>query len=171
MIDLEILSEPTSKDLEEIDSLIPQIAKEPHLLSLKELQKIINQKETCKVVVARASVRGKKSIVGVAVVTLRNVLTGLLADVEDVVVDESWRGEGIGRAINQKLIDIARNSGAKHISLYTNKARVVANAMYQQMGYKKLEDVNYYRINLFLPLSSNKEEIDFALSRRIKKDE
>lgn len=171
MITVEILSNPTEKDLQNINALIPQIAREPHLLSLAELNKVVMQKENCKLVVARAFQKGERPIVGMAVITLRPILTGLLADVEDVVVDENWRGEGVGRAINQKLIDIARNSNAKHISLHTNKARVAANAMYQQMGYKKLEDVNYYRINLLLPVPSSKEEIDFALSRRIKKDE
>ena len=171
MVSIEILTDPTEKDFQDINALIPQIAKEPHLLSFAELNNVVAQKENCQVVVARVLKNGEKSIVGVAVVTLRHILTGLLADVEDVVVDEDWRGEGIGRAINQKLIDIAISSGAKHISLYTNQTRIAANAMYHQMGYKHLKDLNYYRINLLRPTPSSKKEIDLALSQRIKKNE
>lgn len=168
-IQIEILELPTEQDLEQINALIPQIARKPRLLSMEELWKIVDQKENCKVVVARDISREEKPIVGMAVVTLLWIPTGgPIAMVEDVVVDENWRGLKIGKMLNEKLIEIALLAGAKHISLYTNKKRVEANEMYAKLGYKKLEDINFYRINFeFQP--SHPEEVAQALSKRVKR--
>lgn len=146
-IRIEILELPTEQDLEQINALIPQIAKKPRLLSMEELWKIVDQKQNCKVVVARAKVGQKYPIVGMAAVTLLRIPTGPVAMVEDVVVDEDWRGKKIGKMLNQMLIEIAKNTNVKHISLYTNKRRIEANAMYAKLGYLKLEEINFYRIN------------------------
>lgn len=168
-IKIEILELPTEQDLEQINALIPQIAKKPRLLSMEELWKIVEQKENCKVVVARASLEAKMPIVGMAVVTLRWIPTGLIADVEDVVLDEDWRGLGIGESLNKKLIEIALSEESKHISLYTNKKRVAANSMYKKLGYAQFEEINYYRINFDVFKPSKPEEVAQALSKRIKR--
>ena len=85
-ISIEVLTCPTLKDLENINALLPQIAKRPRILSMSELLRVVNQKDNCKVVVARASIGNEKPIVGMAVVTLLWIPTGSIAMVEDVVV-------------------------------------------------------------------------------------
>lgn len=147
MIKIEILKKPTGKDLRDINSLIPQIAQKPHLLSIKELKQVTDQ-EGCRLIIARDTKESK--IAGMSAVTLVYIPTGLIATIEDVVVDEKYRGMGIGRKLTQKMIDVAKQKRAKTISLTTNPAREAANAMYQKMGFFKKE-TNYYRINLFLP--------------------
>jgi len=81
------------------------------------------------------------------------------------VVDELFRGKGIGKKLIHKLIDIARKKKAKHISLYTNTKRVAANVMYQEMGFFK-KDANYYRINLLLPKPARAKTIENNIMRR-----
>lgn len=166
MITIEILANPTKDDLRDINMLIPQIAQKPHLLTMQELKRILAQgRDHCNFVVIRAKVGKKTHIVGTATVTLTYVPTGRVAMVEDVIVDDAFRGQGLGRKLIQKLIDIARAKKAKHISLYTNVARVAANAMYQKMGFFK-KDANYYRINLLLPKPAARKKIDHILSYR-----
>jgi len=164
MLKIEILSRPTKQDLEDINALLPQIAKQPHFLTLKELSMIIGQK-SCRLVVARRKVNTKFMIVGMATVTLIYIPTGLIAVVEDVVVDENFRGLGIGKKLTQKLITIASERKAKHISLFTNPSRKAANAMYQKMGFFKKE-TNYYRINLYLPKPASQKEIKRLITKR-----
>lgn len=147
MIKIEILKKPTNEDLRDINSLIPQIAQKPHLLSIKELRQVTGQ-ESCRLIIARDTRESR--IVGMSVVTLIYIPTGLIAAIEDVVVDDKHRGMGIGRKLTQKMIDVAKQKRAKTVSLTTNPAREAANAMYQKMGFFKKE-TNYYRINLYLP--------------------
>lgn len=147
MIKIEILRRPTNKDLRDINLLLPQIAQKPHLLSIKEL-KLVTGQESCRLIVARDTKESR--LVGMSAVTLVYIPTGLITTIEDVVVDEKYRGMGIGRKLTQKMIDVAKGKRAKTISLTTNPAREAANAMYQKMGFFKKE-TNYYRINLYLP--------------------
>jgi phosphinothricin acetyltransferase len=168
-ITVEILKRATLKDLENINSLVPQIAKKPHLLSMSDLRRVMSQTHNCKVVVARAHVGRDKPIVGMAVVTLMHIPTGPIAVVEDVVVDENWRGLGIGKMLNQKLIDIAAKAKVKHISLHTNQKRIIANEMYKTIGYEQLEGINFYRINFSFFAPSDSRDVANALSKRIKR--
>ncbi|MDP1718817.1 MAG: GNAT family N-acetyltransferase [bacterium] len=148
MISFEILKKYSSRDLADINRLIPQIAEKPHLLSPRELQCVLNEGAHCNLVIARDQER--KRIAGMAAVTFARVPTGLLAMVEDVVVDSDYRGMGIGAKLTKQLISLAKKRKAKHVSLTTNPARTAANAMYKKLGFF-LKETNYYRINLHLP--------------------
>lgn len=161
---IEILSRPNKNDLECINALLPQIAKRPHFMKMAELARIVNQ-ESCRLAVARKKIGDRHLIVGMAVLTLVYIPTGLIAVVEDVVVDENFRGLGIGRRLIQKLISIASKMKAKHVSLHTNPSRTAANSLYQDMGFFKKE-TNHYRINLYLPKPASQKEIKKLLARR-----
>lgn len=164
MISIKVLKKARRSDLKDINILIAQIADKPHLLSFEELKKVLSEKN-CRVVVARRLSPKQSIIIGMATVTLNYIPTGLVAIVEDVVVDENFRGQGIGKKLVQKLIDIASRSDAKHISLYTRSERAAANKMYQNLGFFK-KDVNYYRINLRLPQPAKKPAIKKLLAQR-----
>ena len=153
MIKIEILTKPTIRDLKDINNLLPQIAQKPHLLNIGELRKVTGQKG-CRLIIARDGRAGR--IVGASALTLVYIPTGLITTVEDVIVDEKYRGFGIGRKLTQKMIDVAKKQRAKHISLTTNPAREAANAMYKKMGFL-LKETNYYRINLYLPKPNSKK--------------
>jgi ribosomal protein S18 acetylase RimI-like enzyme len=83
-------------------------------------------------------------IVGAANLTVYRVPTGIRAIIEDVIVDESARGQGIGEALVQRLLDIARERGAKGVSLTSNPKREAANRLYQRMGFNRRETNSYY---------------------------
>jgi ribosomal protein S18 acetylase RimI-like enzyme len=86
-------------------------------------------------------------IVGLATLVLFRVPTGLRAYIEDVVVDESVRGRGIGEALTRACLERAREAGASHVSLTSNPNRVQANRLYQQMGFQ-LRHTNVYHYDL-----------------------
>lgn len=151
---IEILLGPTAKDLHDINLLIPQTAQRPHLLSMRELKILIAQGRHCKLVVARREIGGEMRIVGMAAVTFAYIPTGSVAVIEDVIVDDAFRGLGLGKRIIQKLIEIAKSQKAKHIGLRANPHAPIANNMYKSLGFSK-SAVVYYRMNLFLPKPSH----------------
>lgn len=73
--------------------------------------------------------------------------TGVRAWIEDVVVDESARGRGVGDLLNRAALDRARELGAKTVDLTSRPSREAANRLYQRIGFVA-RDTNVYRFNL-----------------------
>ena len=155
---IERLTAPAPEDLREINVLLPQQADKPRLLTLKELARVASQ-QCLFMFVARTRIGERNAIVGMASLVLYAVPTGLIAFIEELTVDENFRGHKIGTKLIQKLIDTARRYRAKHISTYTNPKRAAANAVYRRLGFFRKE-TNFYRINLFLPKPSSPKEIE-----------
>jgi ribosomal protein S18 acetylase RimI-like enzyme len=86
-------------------------------------------------------------IIGAGTLGIFRTISGLHAHVEDIIVDESQRGQGVGAALVNYLLQIARESGLPGVSLTCNPRRVAANRLYQDMGFKNgkqtLTGMNY----------------------------
>jgi GNAT superfamily N-acetyltransferase len=87
------------------------------------------------------------AIVGTATVIVYTTPAWVKARIEDVVVDERVRGRGIGEALVNECIDVARKRGARIVELQSARRREVANRLYPRMGFQ-LRDSNVYRITL-----------------------
>jgi len=70
--------------------------------------------------------------------------TGVRGWIEDVVVDASARGMGVGAKLNLAAIDLAVRLGAKTIDLTSRPSREAANRLYQRLGFVERE-TNVYR--------------------------
>jgi ribosomal protein S18 acetylase RimI-like enzyme len=70
--------------------------------------------------------------------------SGLRARIEDVVVDQDARGQGVGTALTRAALDMAQQQGARSIDLTSRTSRVAANRLYQELGFQ-LRDSNAYR--------------------------
>jgi ribosomal protein S18 acetylase RimI-like enzyme len=86
-------------------------------------------------------------VVGSLTLAWYRMPTGVKAWIEDVVVDESARGHGVGDALNRAAIDEARRRGAKHVNLTSRPSREAANRLYQRLGFRPY-DTNLYRYDL-----------------------
>jgi ribosomal protein S18 acetylase RimI-like enzyme len=73
--------------------------------------------------------------------------TGLRAWIEDVVVDGSARGRGVGEALNRAAIDRARAAGATTVDLTSRPSREAANRLYRRLGFEQ-RTTNVYRLDL-----------------------
>jgi len=73
--------------------------------------------------------------------------TGVRAWIEDVVVDEAARGQGVGDLLNRAALDRARELGAKTVDLTSRPSREAANRLYQRIGFVA-RDTNVYRYSL-----------------------
>ncbi len=86
-------------------------------------------------------------IVGSLTLALFRIPTGMRAWIEDVVVDETARGKGVARALNQAALDRARREGARTVDLTSRPSRDVANKLYKRIGFEQRE-TNVYRYSL-----------------------
>lgn len=67
--------------------------------------------------------------------------------IEDVVVNESHRGKGIGTTLMQHVIAEAKRLQVKTLDLTSRPKREQANHLYQSLGFEKRE-TNVYRLTL-----------------------
>ncbi len=86
-------------------------------------------------------------IVGALTLAVYRVPTGIRSIIEDVIVDDSARGQGIGEALMKRAIEIAKEKGAGNISLTSNPMREAANRLYLRVGFKKRK-TNAYQLKL-----------------------
>tara|TARA_B100000586_G_scaffold263080_1_gene232061 strand:+ start:1605 stop:2045 length:441 start_codon:yes stop_codon:yes gene_type:complete len=86
-------------------------------------------------------------IVGSLTLIIFSIPTGKRAWIEDVVVDENYRNIGIGEALNQEAINIARRLGAKTVDLTSRPSREAANRLYSRLGFVQ-RNTNIYRFEI-----------------------
>jgi ribosomal protein S18 acetylase RimI-like enzyme len=133
---IEIVETPTEEVVTALARLLPQLSSAtPPTAS--ELEAIIADGQTFFV----ARVDGV--IVGCLTLVLYRIPTGLKAWIEDVVVDESARGSGVGEALNLAAIDEARRRGANAVNLTSRTSREAANRLYQRIGFAARDSTLY----------------------------
>lgn len=86
-------------------------------------------------------------VVGALMLVVFPLLTGVRAWIEDVVVDESARGLGVGRALIDEALRVARERGASTVDLTSRPSREAANRLYVKAGFERRE-TNVYRYRL-----------------------
>ena len=60
---------------------------------------------------------------------------GLDSYLEELYVVPDRRGEGLGRALMEAAIDVARSEGAREMHLSTSESDVAARALYESLGF------------------------------------
>ena len=124
------------------NTLIPQLSSSNPPPTQAQLQKIVSGDSTFLLL---AKLDGR--IVGSLTLALFQIPTGLRAWIEDVVVDGSARGAGVGEALNTFAIAESRKRGATTIDLTSRPSREAANRLYQRLGFVQ-RDTNVYRFTL-----------------------
>ena len=141
MTEIVQLTEADKRTAEQIHALIQQLDEHKNC-SLGHLQEVVKS-PTAELWVAREDA----GIVGMATLTLATRISGLSARMDDVVVDESQRGKGVGKSLCEKIIERARVRGARSLHLTSRPSREAANKLYQKLGFK-LHETNSYQIQL-----------------------
>jgi ribosomal protein S18 acetylase RimI-like enzyme len=84
------------------------------------------------------------AITGTLTVALFRIPTGLRAWIEDVVVDETARGQGTGAALTRAALALAGDAGARTVDLTSRPDREDANRLYRRLGFAE-RATNVYR--------------------------
>jgi ribosomal protein S18 acetylase RimI-like enzyme len=87
------------------------------------------------------------TIVGVSTLATFRIPTAMRAWIEDVVVDSSTSGQGIGQALTEAMLDLSRSLGCTTVDLTSRPSREAANRLYQRAGFERRE-TNVYRFTL-----------------------
>ena len=86
-----------------------------------------------------------EQIAGMLTVGIYHSPTGGKAWIEDVVVDESFRGQGLSKLLVAHAIEFVKSKQIPLLMLTSNPKRIAANKLYQAMGFERKE-TNVYRI-------------------------
>ena len=86
-----------------------------------------------------------EQIAGMLTVGIYYSPTGGKAWIEDVVVDETFRGQGLSKLLVAHAIEFTQSQGIPSLMLTSNPKRIAANKLYQAMGFTHKE-TNVYRM-------------------------
>ena len=125
------------------ERLIPQLSSSNPPPSVEQLAAIVASPATDLIVAYDDDGR----LIGSLTLVVFRIPTGLRAWIEDVVVDEAARGQGVGEALNRAAIDRARSLGAITVDLTSRPSRAAANRLYQRLGFQ-LRETSVYRLAL-----------------------
>ena len=140
---LEIVTQADEELYEAFQRLVPQLTTNNPPPSLNDLADLVRDSSST-LIIAR---NDNNDIVGALTLAVYRVPTGIRSVIEDVIVDISTRGEGVGEALMLRGIELAREKGAGNISLTSNPMRVAANKLYLRVGFTKRE-TNAYQMKL-----------------------
>ena len=84
-------------------------------------------------------------IAGMLTVGIYYSPTGGKAWIEDVVVDESFRGQGLSKLLVAHAIEFVKGKQIPLLMLTSNPKRIAANKLYPAMGFGRKE-TNVYRM-------------------------
>jgi len=91
--------------------------------------------------------KGGYQDIGIAQLSVIQKLTGRQGKIDDVIINEAHRGQGLGERLMKVIIKKAKQLKLDSLELTTNPKRGAANALYQKMGFVPRE-TNVYRLNL-----------------------
>jgi ribosomal protein S18 acetylase RimI-like enzyme len=123
--------------------LIPQLSSSNPPPGADELEALVASDASTLLV----AVDDDGTVVGSLTLVVFRIPTAVRAWIEDVVVDETARGRGIGEALNREALERARRAGAATVDLTSRPSREAANRLYQRLGFQR-RDTNIYRLAL-----------------------
>lgn len=143
MISIEIVEAADHELVDAFGNLIPQLSRSSSPPDFETLDRIAKS-EASTLLIARDP---NGAIVGSMTLAMFDIPTGRRAWVEDVVVDTAARGQGVGRLLNERALEIAADAGAKTVDLTSRPTREAANRLYQRIGFEQ-RDTNVYRYKI-----------------------
>jgi ribosomal protein S18 acetylase RimI-like enzyme len=142
-VKVEIATSLTPTIVEAVQRLVPQLSRSNPPPTTAELGELVASPATDLFI----ALDDAGTIVGMATLVTFRIPTGRRAWIEDVVVDEAARGQGVGDALTRAMVDRSREFGAVTVDLTSRPARDAANRLYQRAGFIR-RDSNVYRFDL-----------------------
>jgi ribosomal protein S18 acetylase RimI-like enzyme len=126
-----------------LERLVPQLSRSNPPPSVDEVDDML-----CSSAITQFVARtDDDTIVGVATLVTFFIPTGTRAWIEDVIVDEAARGQGVGEALTEAMLAEARVRGCVTVDLTSRPSREAANRLYQKLGFEP-RHTNVWRFTL-----------------------
>jgi ribosomal protein S18 acetylase RimI-like enzyme len=143
VLSVETATEVTEELVAAVARLVPQLSGSSLPPTRSHLAEIVHGSATT-LFIARAAPSG---VVGTLTLAIFRTPTGIRAWIEDVVVDQGVRGQGVGEALTKAALGVAQTAGAKTVDLTSRPSREQANRLYQRLGFT-MRQTNVYRYDL-----------------------
>jgi ribosomal protein S18 acetylase RimI-like enzyme len=141
-VTVEVAKRASDELLASLNHLLPQLSATAPPLTMSDLEELVSSPALTVFVASDGS-----AVLGTLTLVIFPIPTGLRAWIEDVVVDESARGLGVGAALTIAATDEAERRGVRSVDLTSRPSREAANALYQKLGFV-LRETNVYRLSL-----------------------
>jgi ribosomal protein S18 acetylase RimI-like enzyme len=104
-------------------------------LQLQGLTQIMNSPDTGRILVAETD----HKVIGMVslLFSISTALGGRVATLEDLIIQESYRRQGIGKQLLHAAMDFAKNKGCLRITLLTDHTNNTAIRFYESLGFIK----------------------------------
>ena len=141
-VTVEVVHQVTDELVAAFARLVPQLSATTGPPGRKALEEIVGS-SAITLLVART----EGTIVGTLTLAMFPIPTGFRAWIEDVVVDEAARGKGVGDALTNEAIGLARAAGARTVDLTSRPSRKAAGRLYERAGFEE-RDTRVYRYRM-----------------------
>jgi ribosomal protein S18 acetylase RimI-like enzyme len=141
---IEEMIHPTEEVYQAFQRLIPQLTQHSLPPSREDLQIMAGSSGT---IIFIAWDDEHHQIFGSATLGLFQTPTGWHGWIEDVIVDEGARRQGVGKALTEACLKKARDLALHEVNLTSRPAREAANQLYTSLGFSRRES-NLYRYEL-----------------------
>jgi ribosomal protein S18 acetylase RimI-like enzyme len=139
-VKVEIATSLTPAIVDAVERLVPQLSRTNPPPDEHQLGQIVASPATDLFI----ALSDQGDIVGMSTLVVFRIPTGLRAWIEDVVVDDSARRQGVGEALTLAMVARAGDLGCVTVDLTSRPSREAANTLYQKLGFD-LRETNVYR--------------------------
>ena len=141
-MNIEEIQTASTEVLEALGRLVPQLSASALIVDMRHLDSLVRDSSSRLLIAREPDEAGQ--IVGMGTLATYRTPTGMRAVIEDVVVDNAFRGRGIGEALLDGLVRLAEAAGAAGVALTSNPRRTSANRLYLKVGFRRRQTNNYY---------------------------
>jgi GNAT superfamily N-acetyltransferase len=141
---IEAVSDVTPEIHEALARLLPQLNPKLTVPDRQRLERLVEDPDVVLLIA-----RDGEQIVGTTTVIVYTTPFWIKARLDEVVVDESARGRGVGEALVKAALDVGRDRGAQIAELQSGHGpqRDSAHRLYERLGFK-IRDSDVFRIVL-----------------------
>ncbi|MFG2910253.1 GNAT family N-acetyltransferase [Kitasatospora sp. NPDC048286] len=141
-VDVEIVRETNDELVDAFARLLPQLSTAAKPLDHGTVARMVTCNSNTLLVARLDGV-----IVGTLTLVMSPLPSGLRARIEDVVVDAAARGHGVGAALTDEAVRLAKDAGARTVDLTSRASRQAANRLYERAGFQA-RDSKVYRFTI-----------------------
>lgn len=141
MLHIEKVENSSESILKSVSNLISQLTSGDICFTKSDLDKIISSE--CS---SLYLLYNDDKIVGMFTLAHYITPTGKKYWLEDVVVAENMRGQSLGKRMVEEAVRIVSYEGKAKLMLTSKPSRIVANKLYQSVGFQKKE-TNVYKMD------------------------
>ena len=141
---IEAVTRSTPEIHEALGRLLPQLNANLVVPDAERMNRLLNDPDVVLLVG-----RDGERIVGTTTVIVYTTPFWIKARLDEVVVDQSAHGTGVGEALVKAALDVGRERGAQVAELQSGRgpAREAAHKLYERIGFR-LRDTDVFRIVL-----------------------